>query len=95
MNVDTYLKRIGYSQPIRPDRATLDGLVQAHLYNVPFENLDQQIGVWVSAELDRVYEKIVHRNRGGWCFELNGLFGWLLKEIGFDVSIPDFIGFRR
>lgn len=87
MNVTTYLKRIEYSQPVKADRATLDGLVQAHLRAVPFENLDQQMGVRVPTALERIYEKIVLRNRGGWCFELNGLFGWLLKEIGFDVSI--------
>ena len=65
----------------------LVGLIEAHLKAVPFENLDQQLGVQVSTAIDRVYEKVVIRRRGGWCFELNGLFGWLLEEIGFDVSM--------
>ncbi len=37
-------------------------------------------------DIPDIYEKIVTRNRGGYCFELNGLFGWLLSEIGFDVT---------
>lgn len=87
MDLEAYLNRIGFTRPIAPDRRTLVGLIQAHLRTVPFENLDQQLGVEVSTQLDRVYEKVVTRQRGGWCFELNGLFGWLLKEIGFEVSM--------
>lgn len=86
MNVETYLKRIAYSGPLTPDRATLDGLVKAHLRAVTFENLDQQMGVPVAHDAASIYRKIVLQNRGGWCFELNGLFGWLLQNIGFDVS---------
>jgi N-hydroxyarylamine O-acetyltransferase len=87
MNIDTYLSRIRFSQPAKPNRETLKALVRAHLNAVPFENLDQQSGLEVSIATDRAYEKIVLRERGGWCFELNGLFAWLLKEIGFEVSM--------
>lgn len=87
MNLETYLNRIDYSQPINPDLTTLGSLMKAQLQTVPFENLDQQMGITVSTSLDRVYEKVVLQQRGGWCFELNGLFGWVLKEIGFDVSM--------
>ncbi|WP_120502376.1 arylamine N-acetyltransferase [Roseovarius sp. EL26] len=87
MNVEAYLKRIKYSQKVKPDLATLNGLVQAQLSALPFENLDQQMGVKVSTAVNRVYEKVVIGNRGGWCFELNGLLGWALKEIGFDVTM--------
>jgi len=37
--------------------------------------------------VDSLYEKIVLRKRGGFCYELNGLFYWLLKGLGFNVSI--------
>ena len=86
MDVDAYLVRIGYFDSVQPNRATLEGLMQAHLRSVPFENLDQQLGVPVTTNLADIYEKVVLRNRGGWCFELNQLFGWLLQEIGFEVS---------
>lgn len=87
MDIDAYLKRIHYSLPVRPDRPTLEALINAHLQSVIFENLDQQLGIPVSNEIEQVYEKVIERNRGGWCFELNGLFAWLLNEIGFEVSI--------
>ncbi len=96
MDLHAYLNRIDYSQPLRPDRRTLDALVMAQLQAVPFENLDQQMGVDVSTDLERVYDKIVLRRRGGWCFELNGLFAWLLSEIGFEVSkLAGYVGPER
>jgi N-hydroxyarylamine O-acetyltransferase len=60
--------------------------MQAHLLAVPFENLDVQLGVAVSTRPEDAYEKVVRRRRGGWCFELNGLFKWALTEIGFEVQ---------
>ena len=87
MNIQAYLERIRFSHSVTPDLNTLRLLARAHVSAVPFENLDQQMGVEVSTNVERVFEKVVHRQRGGWCFELNGLFYWLLKEIGFDVSM--------
>ena len=47
----------------------------------------------VSTALPDVYDKLVLHNRGGWCFELNGLFDWLLGQIGFDVTmLAGFVG---
>lgn len=96
MNLETYLNRIGYRLPVHPNRKTLDGLVAAQLQTVAFENLDQQLGVPVSNTLPKIYDKIVMRNRGGWCFELNGLFAWALQAIGFEVSmLAGFVGADR
>jgi len=53
---------------------------------VPFENLDVQLQRPVSTSVEAAYEKIVVDRRGGWCYEQNGLFGWVLKEIGFSVT---------
>ena len=93
MDPEKYLQRIGFEYPAKPDFETLDRLVKAHLASVPFENLDQQLRVPVSTALPDVYDKLVLRKRGGWCFELNGLFGWLLGEIGFDVTmLAGFVG---
>lgn len=86
MNVDDYLRRIGMSE--RPS-VTLDGLRalhRAHLLAVPFENLHVQLGKPVTTEIEPIYEKIVEGRRGGWCYEMNGLFGWALKELGFRIT---------
>jgi N-hydroxyarylamine O-acetyltransferase len=80
-----YLRRIGFHEVARPDLKTLRGLQDAHVHTVPFENLDVQLRRPVGLDLDACFDKIVRRRRGGWCFELNGLLGWALGEIGFDV----------
>jgi len=96
MDLRAYLARIGYAKPVNPDRKTLDGLIAAQLRNVAFENLDQQLGVPVSNALPDVFDKIVTRKRGGWCFELNGLLAWALQEIGFEVSmLAGYVGADR
>ena len=85
MKLSTYLDRIAFTGDPRPDRVTLEALMRAHLLAIPFENLDQQLGRRVTTDPAAAYAKIVERRRGGWCFELNGLFGWALAEIGFEV----------
>jgi N-hydroxyarylamine O-acetyltransferase len=81
-----YLHRIGLERQVRPDFATLTALHRAHLEAIPFENLDVQLGRPGGVALEAVYEKIVGGRRGGWCYEMNGLMGWALREIGFDVT---------
>ncbi len=87
MDVDAYLARIGASRPAGPDAAGLAALHRAHLRTVPFENLDIAAGVPISLELPDIYDKIVNRRRGGYCYESNGLFGWLLAELGYPVAL--------
>jgi len=53
---------------------------------VPYENLDIMDGVPLSLEVPDLYDKVVTRGRGGYCFELNGLFAWLLRRIGYPVT---------
>jgi N-hydroxyarylamine O-acetyltransferase len=87
MDVSDYLRRIGL---VPAPTRTLDGLAElsfAHLCTVPFENLDIAAGRPLSLELDDLYGKIVDRRRGGFCYELNGLFAWLLRGLGFDVTL--------
>ena len=80
-----YLERIGLDgkreYPLSPD--TLDLLNFSHVTAVPYENLDILAGKDLSLEIDALYEKIVTNKRGGFCFELNGLFCYLLRELGF------------
>lgn len=86
MDVQSYLKRIEYPYHIAPDLITLQRLQAAHLLTVPFENLD--IGLKRQIQLDEqsLWRKIIISQRGGFCYELNGLFARLLKHIGFDVT---------
>jgi N-hydroxyarylamine O-acetyltransferase len=85
MDLQAYLDRIGYSGPVAPDLATLKALHRAHLKAIPYENLDVQLGRPVTIDPADAYAKIVTRRRGGWCYEMNGLFGWALGQIGFSV----------
>lgn len=85
MKLSAYFDRIGYSGPVTPDLATLNAVMRAHIAAVPFENLDVQLCNPVTTALPAIYAKLVERRRGGWCYENNGLFGWALGEMGFDV----------
>lgn len=86
MEIKPYLERINYAKPIKPDAQTLYGLHPAHMLAVPFENLDVGLKRTIHITEQAIYEKIVVNQRGGFCYELNGLFAWLLKQIGFDVT---------
>jgi N-hydroxyarylamine O-acetyltransferase len=97
MEPDRYLDRIG----VEPTSVTVGdveletvGRLQcAHVTSVPFENLaivgdpfdDADDGEGVVLDLEHLYGKVVERGRGGYCFELNGLFGWLLPELDVDT----------
>lgn len=84
---DEYLERLGIGLDRRgPSLEYLAELQAAHLINVPFENLDVFHRRGVSTDVGHSLEKILSRGRGGWCFELNGAFGWLLDKVGFEVQ---------
>jgi N-hydroxyarylamine O-acetyltransferase len=87
MDVAAYLTRIGTARPAAPTSASLTALHRAHVRSVPFEDYDIHTGVAISLEPDALERKIVHRHRGGYCYELNGLFGVLLRELGFAVTL--------
>jgi N-hydroxyarylamine O-acetyltransferase len=80
------LKRIAYDGDIAPSSGVLESLLAHHVQSVPFENLDVQLGQRLTTKPADAYEKIVGTRRGGWCYEQNGLFGWALSEVGFDVT---------
>ena len=86
MKLQPYLDRIDYGGAAKPNYTALAALQEAHVRSVPFENLDVQLGRPLSVRIEDAYEKIVANNRGGWCYEQNGLFGWALSEIGFNVT---------
>ena len=85
-DVDAYLARIGVLRRGEPKLAYLDELIEAHQCAVPFEDLDiSEKRAGVSLGIAALFEKVVVRHRGGYCFELNALFAALLRELGFDV----------
>jgi N-hydroxyarylamine O-acetyltransferase len=61
-------------------------LHRAHVFHVPFENLDIHLGIGISLQPEALYDKIVRRRRGGYCFEQNGLFALVLASEGFTVE---------
>jgi N-hydroxyarylamine O-acetyltransferase len=81
-----YLARIGHGWHVRPKLPTLRSLHRAHVLAIPFEALDVQLGRVPSLDPAAIYDKIVERRRGGWCYEMNGLFGAALEAIGFKVT---------
>jgi len=87
MNVRQYLDRIKVSQIREPSYSFLQELLLSHLITIPFENLDIRQGVEIVLDERHIYEKIVVHRRGGFCYELNGLFCWLLRELDFPVSM--------
>jgi len=90
MDVDVYLKRIRYQAPPvinRPSASLLRSLHRAHLFIVPFENLDIHLGRKIICDEARILHKIVNEHRGGFCYELNGAFAALLRALGFRVTL--------
>ena len=86
MDRSAYLARIGYEGALTPSIETLQSLHRAHVMTVPFENLDIHLGRPISLDPADLFRKIVVDRRGGYCFELNGLFALLLEDVGFAVT---------
>src|SRR3954471_22270117 len=86
MDLAAYFQRIGYRGSRKPDLALLSALTLAHSQSIPFENLDVLLGRPISLEPDALFQKLVLDRRGGYCFEQNGLFLEVLRELGFQVT---------
>ena len=86
MDLAAYFDRIGFTAEARPDLETLRALHRAHLLSIPYENLDVQLGRPLTIDPEAAFDKLVTRRSGGWCYEMNGLLGAALDEIGFKVT---------
>lgn len=97
--LNDYLTRIQYTGPVDKNLDTLVNLMRAQLRTVPFENLDVQAGKIVSLVPEDIVNKIIYNNRGGYCYEVNGLLSMALQAIGFEYDIigarPMFYPHRR
>ncbi|XP_023646175.2 arylamine N-acetyltransferase, pineal gland isozyme NAT-10-like [Paramormyrops kingsleyae] len=88
MNVADYLQRIGYKGPFqKADLETLNQIHKLHVDSIPFENLSIHCGEKITMDLAVIYDKIIRKNRGGWCCENNYLFSWVLKELGYNNTV--------
>lgn len=85
MKLDGYLQRIGFAAEPRVDLETLKRIHHQHMLSIPYESLDVQLRNPLDFDIQRIYQKLVVGQRGGWCYEMNGLMGWALEQIGFDV----------
>lgn len=85
-DLTAYLQRIAYDGPLEPTLETLRRLHRAHMLAVPFENLSIHIREEIILDDRALFSKIVKQRRGGFCYELNGLFAFLLRALGFDVA---------
>ncbi|WP_410648240.1 arylamine N-acetyltransferase family protein [Amycolatopsis sp. cmx-4-54] len=94
MDVAAYLDRLGLDRPATADVAALRTLQDRHLAVVPFENLSMHLGEPIVLETEALSDKIVRRRRGGFCYELNGLFAALLRKLGFDAELRSAKVFR-
>lgn len=84
---EAYLSRIGGRVPEAPTLEALASLHRTHLLSVPFENLDISLGRPIRLERDALVAKVVAARRGGYCYELNGLFALLLRHLGYAVDL--------
>ena len=87
MDIQSYLDRIGYRGPLTPTAETLRDLQIAHLQTVPFENLSIHAHQPIVLDDESLFDKVIKRRRGGFCYELNGLFAALLSALGFQVTM--------
>lgn len=85
-SLQKYCERIGYEDRPKADAQTLKQLMRHQLMTVPFENLDVQAGKVVSLVPEEIVEKIIDRNRGGYCYEVNGLFAMALEALGIEYQ---------
>jgi len=87
MDIKTYLNRIKAKNFSKPTKEKLFYLQKQHLLHIPFENLDIHYGKTIELDLEAIYHKIILKNRGGFCYELNGLFTSLLNNLGFQANM--------
>lgn len=87
LDVDAYLQRIKYKGPPGNSLETLRELHACHAFNIPFENLDIHLGRRISLDQTALFNKLIKDKRGGYCHEINSLFYYLLKRLGFNVNL--------
>ncbi|MEM7572146.1 MAG: arylamine N-acetyltransferase [Bacteroidota bacterium] len=83
MNIKNYTNRIGYKDNIEITESCLRELHKCHVMSIPFEAIDVYMGRRIELDLESIYHKVINKQRGGYCYELNYLFHKMLSEVGF------------
>lgn len=98
-DLQKYFQHIGFSGAAQPNEVTVAELMRLQLCKVPFENLDVQAGKIVSLVPEEIVSKILDHQRGGYCYEVNGLFSMVLTALGIEhfyvAARPMFYAQRR
>lgn len=89
MHLAPMLHRIGHHRRVTPTVDTLVTLHRAWRHSVPYENLDIQLGRPISLDPDAVFDKLIRRRRGGYCFEQNAGLAMMLRLAGFAVDLVE------
>ncbi|WP_433162619.1 arylamine N-acetyltransferase family protein [Kribbella sp. CA-247076] len=88
MDTQAFLRRIGISEYDGPPRLeALSRLHEAYVDQVPYESVQFQLTPGDPLDPDRTARRIVARETGGYCFQLNGTFALLLTELGYRVRM--------
>nr|XP_033798678.1 arylamine N-acetyltransferase 1 [Geotrypetes seraphini] len=88
MDLEKYFNRINYrGTHTKLDLDTLTEIFQHHIRAIPFENLSIHCGETIGLNVEATYDKIVLKKRGGWCMENNHLLSWVLKTMGYDITL--------
>src|SRR5690349_12639194 len=84
--LDDYFERVDYRGPTEVSLDTLRGLHTAHVFHIPFENLDIHMGRPIKLDPPALIDKLIYHRRGGYCYEMNGLFSLVLETLGFKLD---------
>ncbi|XP_012880501.1 PREDICTED: arylamine N-acetyltransferase 2-like [Dipodomys ordii] len=88
MDIESYFERIGYKNSGKKlDLETLTEILQHQIRAIPYENLHMHCGESMDMALEAIFDQIVNRKRGGWCFQLNQLLCWVLTTMGFETTM--------
>ena len=86
-SVDLYFQRLGYHGSKSPTMKTLNELCWRHAKKIPMDTLDMFNSQLKTLDINKIYKSIILENRGGWCYELNGVFSLLLEALGYKVEL--------
>ncbi len=86
IDLDAYFERIGYAGARTPSLETLRELHLRQAQTIPFENLNPLLKRPVNLDPDSLQRKLIRERRGGYCYELNGLFALALDALGFRLT---------
>lgn len=91
--LELYFEHLGIKMPTYDNQSaderleTLALIQQSHLARVPFDSVALHYSPTRSLSLDPedLFQKIVVNSRGGYCMEVNTLFGAVLRSMGYIV----------